>query len=396
MSSHHPAASAQGGSFLRRFLNNEASGGLLLMVVALLAILIANSPLSGAYFSAIHAYLGPLSVQHWINDALMAVFFLFVGLEIKREMTEGQLSTWARRLLPGVAAAGGMAAPALIYLAFNGSDPATARGWAIPAATDIAFALGVLSLLGPRVPVSLKIFLAALAIIDDLGAVIIIALFYTSQLSLLDLAGAAVVLGLLVALNLRGVASLAPYLLLGAVLWVFVLRSGVHATVAGVLLALTIPIKALLDGAEVSPLRRLEHALHIPVAFLIVPIFGFANAGVSFAGVTPAVLAEPLSLGVAGGLVLGKLIGVFGSVLLMVRTGLADLPAAASWTQMLGVALLCGIGFTMSLFIGLLAFSDPALQDRVKFGILAGSLVAGLSGYLVLRRTLNHRPSKNQ
>ncbi len=396
MSSHHPAASAQGGSFLRRFLNNEASGGLLLMVVALLAILIANSPLSGAYFSAIHAYLGPLSVQHWVNDALMAVFFLFVGLEIKREMTEGQLSTWARRLLPGVAAAGGMAAPALIYLAFNGSDPATARGWAIPAATDIAFALGVLSLLGPRVPVSLKIFLAALAIIDDLGAVIIIALFYTSQLSLLDLAGAAVVLGLLVALNLRGAASLAPYLLLGAVLWVFVLRSGVHATVAGVLLALTIPIKALLDGAEVSPLRRLEHALHIPVAFLIVPIFGFANAGVSFAGVTPAVLAEPLSLGVAGGLVLGKLIGVFGAVLLMVRTGLADLPAGASWTQMLGVALLCGIGFTMSLFIGLLAFSDPALQDRVKFGILAGSLVAGLSGYLVLRRTLNHRPSKNQ
>ena len=366
------------------------------MAVALLAILIANSPLSGAYFSAIHAYLGPLSVQHWINDALMAVFFLFVGLEIKREMTEGQLSTWARRLLPGVAAAGGMAAPALIYLAFNGSDPATARGWAIPAATDIAFALGVLSLLGPRVPASLKIFLAALAIIDDLGAVVIIALFYTSQLSLLDLAGAAVVLGLLVALNLRGVASLAPYLLLGAVLWVFVLRSGVHATVAGVLLALTIPIKALLDGAEVSPLRRLEHALHIPVAFLIVPIFGFANAGVSFAGVTPAVLAEPLSLGVAGGLVLGKLIGVFGAVLLMVRTGLADLPAGASWAQMFGVALLCGIGFTMSLFIGLLAFSDPALQDRVKFGILAGSLVAGLSGYLVLRRTINHPPSKNQ
>ena len=396
MSSHHPATSPRDRSLLRRFLNSEASGGLLLMFVALLAILIANSPWAEAYFSAVHAYIGPLSVQHWVNDALMAVFFLFVGLEIKREMTEGQLSTWARRLLPGVAAAGGMAAPALIYLAFNGSDPATARGWAIPAATDIAFALGVLSLLGPRVPVSLKIFLAALAIIDDLGAVIIIALFYTSQLSLLDLAGAAVVLGLLVALNLRGAASLAPYLLLGAVLWVFVLRSGVHATVAGVLLALTIPIKALLDGAEVSPLRRLEHALHIPVAFLIVPIFGFANAGVSFAGVTPAVLAEPLSLGVAGGLVLGKLIGVFGAVLLMVRTGLADLPAGASWTQMLGVALLCGIGFTMSLFIGLLAFSDPALQDRVKFGILAGSLVAGLSGYLVLRRTLNHRPSKNQ
>ncbi len=385
MSSHHSAPSAQDRSLLRRFLNSEASGGLLLMFVALLAILIANSPLAETYFSAVHAYLGPLSVQHWINDALMAVFFLLVGLEIKREMTEGELSSWARRLLPGVAAAGGMAAPALIYLAFNGSDPATARGWAIPAATDIAFALGVLSLLGPRVPPSLKVFLAALAIIDDLGAVVIIALFYTSSLSLWDLAGAAAVLGVLVALNLRGVASLPLYLLLGLALWVFVLRSGVHATVAGVLLALTIPLKALSGAGEVSPLRKLEHALHLPVAFLIVPIFGFANAGVSFAGVSPSVLTEPLSLGVAGGLVLGKLIGVFGAVVLMVRSGAAELPAGANWTQMFGLSLLCGIGFTMCLFIGLLAFDDPLLQDRVKFGILAGSLVAGLGGYLVLR-----------
>ncbi|MDD2867842.1 Na+/H+ antiporter NhaA [Neomegalonema sp.] len=385
MSSHHPATSPRDRSLLRRFLNSEASGGLLLMFVALLAILIANSPWAEAYFSAVHAYIGPLSVQHWVNDALMAVFFLLVGLEIKREMTEGELSTWTRRLLPGVAAAGGMAAPALIYLAFNGSDPATARGWAIPAATDIAFALGVLSLLGPRVPTSLKVFLAALAIIDDLGAVVIIALFYTSSLSLGDLAGAAAILGLLLALNLRGVASLPLYLLLGLALWVFVLRSGVHATVAGVLLALTVPLKALSGGAEVSPLRKLEHALHLPVAFLIVPIFGFANAGVSFSGVSPSVLAEPLSLGVAGGLVLGKLIGVFGAVVLMVRSGAAELPAGANWTQMFGLSLLCGIGFTMSLFIGLLAFTDPALQDRVKFGILAGSLLAGLGGYLVLR-----------
>lgn len=322
-------------STLRRFLDSEASGGLLLMAIALLAILTANSPLADAYFSALHAYIGPLSLQHWINDALMALFFLMVGLEIKREMTDGQLSSWARRLLPGVAAAGGMLIPALIYVAFNHADAKAIHGWAIPSATDIAFALGVLSLLGPRVPTSLKVFLAALAIIDDLGAVIIIAMFYTSDLSVPDLAGAAVVVAALSALNRRKVNSLIPYLLLGTILWVLVFRSGVHATIAGVVLALTIPIKLTPGTPEaspgISPLHRLELALHVPVAFLIVPIFGFANAGVSFVGVTPSVLFEPLSLGVAGGLVLGKLVGVFGAVFLMVRMGLADLPAAASW-----------------------------------------------------------------
>lgn len=393
MASTQPVSPNQGriNSTLRQFLDNEASGGILLMAVAVLAILTANSPVAGSYFSALHAYIGPLSVQHWINDALMALFFLLVGLEIKREMLDGQLSSWSRRLLPGAAAAGGMAVPAVIYIAFNLGDPAALRGWAIPSATDIAFALGVLSLLGPKVPASLKIFLAALAIIDDLGAVIVIALFYTTDLNFVALGGAALVISALVVLNRSGVMRLWLYLVLGAVLWVLVLRSGVHATLAGVILALTIPIRLTPGTPEaspsVSPLHQLEHALQKPVAFLIVPIFGFANAGVSFSGVTPAVLIEPLTLGVAAGLVVGKLVGVFGTVAALVRLGLADLPAAASWGQTLGVALLCGIGFTMSLFIGLLAFDEPAMQDRVRFGILAGSLIAGLAGYTVLRVT---------
>ena len=305
------------------------------MGVGLLAIITANSTWSPAYFATLHAYVGPLSVQHWINDALMALFFLLVGLEIKREMLDGQLSSWSRRVLPGVAAAGGMLAPALIYAAFNFHNPKALQGWGIPTATDIAFALGVLSLLGPRVPASLKVFLAALAIIDDLGAVIVIALFYTTGLSLPDLTGAAAVTALLAALNRRGVNSLIPYTLLGVALWVLVLRSGVHATLAGVVLALTIPIKLTPAKPEPldknSPLHRLEHALQKPVAFLVVPIFGFANAGVSFAGVTAAAFGDPLTLGVAVGLVAGKLVGVFGSVVMMVRSGLASLPAGASW-----------------------------------------------------------------
>lgn len=373
-------------SVLRAFLHSEAAGGLVLMAVALLAIIIANSPLAGSYFAALKIYLGPLSLLHWINDGLMAVFFLLVGLEIKREMLAGQLSTWGRRVLPGVAALGGMVVPGLIYVAFNASDPTALRGWAIPAATDIAFALGVLSLLGSRVPASLKVFLATLAIIDDLGAVIIIALFYTAQINLAALVGAAAVLAVLCVLNLRGCRRLSVYLGLGAVLWVLVLLSGVHATIAGVLLALTIPLRVPAHAVpERAPLHRLEHGLHLPVAFLIVPIFGFANAGVSFAHVTPAILGDTLALGVGAGLLFGKLIGVFGAVVLAQRCGLADLPAHTTWRQMLGVSLLCGIGFTMSLFIGLLAFEDPALQVRVKYGILAGSLLAGVSGYALLR-----------
>ena len=375
-------------SVFREFLDGEAAGGIILIAAAALALIVANSPLAETYFAALHAYLGPLSVLHWVNDALMAVFFLLVGLEIKREMLDGQLSTWPRRMLPGIAAAGGMAVPALVYVAINRDNAAALPGWAIPTATDIAFALGVLSLLGNRVPASLKVFLTALAIIDDLGAVIIIALFYTSGLSLAYLAAALAVIVVLIVLNRMGVLSLAPYLVLGAVLWVLVLKSGVHATLAGVALALTIPLRAapgIAHDLEHSPLHRLEHALHRFVPLIIIPIFGFANAGVSLAGFTPATLVEPLTLGVAAGLVVGKLVGVLGASALAIKLGLADLPMRAGWMQMTGIALLCGIGFTMSLFIGLLAFAEnPALQDAVKVGILAGSLVAALAGAALL------------
>ncbi|MFC7474124.1 Na+/H+ antiporter NhaA [Dankookia sp. GCM10030260] len=376
-------------SMLRHMLDNGAAGGLVLMSAAALALALANSPLSDAYFGTLDVHLGPLSVQHWINDGLMAIFFLFVGLEIKREFLDGQLASWKRRALPGIAAAGGMAVPALIYATFNWNDPETLRGWAIPSATDIAFALGVLSLLGDRVPSSLKVFLAALAIIDDLGAVLIIAVFYSGDIAVLELGLAAAVIAALVAMNRAGVLRLWPYLLLGTVLWALVLRSGVHATIAGVALALTIPLRAepgRPDDMQASPLHRLEHGLHNWVAFLIVPVFGLANAGLSFAGLTTDALLDHLTLGVALGLVFGKLVGVFGSAALTIRFGLADLPMGAGWFQMVGIALLCGIGFTMSLFIGMLAFAEePLLQDEVKVGILLGSLVAGLAGWGVLR-----------
>ena len=375
-------------SIFREFIDGEASGGIVLMVAAVLALIVANSALAPWYFDALHGYVGPLSVSHWINDGLMALFFLLVGLEIKREMLDGQLSTWPRRILPGIAAAGGMAAPALIYVALNLDDPEALRGWAIPTATDIAFALGVLSLLGSRVPASLKVFLTALAIIDDLGAVAIIALFYTADLSLIWLGAAILILVVLTVLNRTGVTVLWPYLLLGLVLWVVVLKSGVHATLAGVALALTVPLQrspGLGHDLDHSPLHRLEHSLHRLVPFIIVPLFGFANAGVSFAGITPAALLEPLTLGISLGLVAGKLAGVFGTSFLAIRIGIADMPANAGWSHVLGVALLCGIGFTMSLFIGLLAFEgNETLQDKVKVGILAGSLVAALLGALVL------------
>ncbi len=373
------------GGFLRRFIAHEAAAGLVLMGAAALALVVANSPLFEAYDHALHQKIAGLSLLHWINDALMAVFFLLVGLEIKREVVDGQLARWDQRVLPGLAALGGMAAPALFYVLFNLGGTDTLRGWAIPAATDIAFALGVLSLLGPRVPASLKVFLAALAIIDDLGAVVIIALFYTAGLDLWALGGAGVVIVLLVALNRAGVMRLAPYLVLGVVLWFLVLRSGVHATLAGVILALTIPLEIRKPG--LSPLFRLEHAIQPWVAFLIVPIFGFANAGVSFAGFSIASLLDPVPLGIAAGLFLGKQLGVFGMLVLVVRSGWAQLPAKASWRQAYGVSLLCGIGFTMSLFIGLLAFPNSVhLQDEVKLGVIMGSVLSGLAGAAVLLR----------
>lgn len=384
---------------LGAFLKSEAAGGVLLMVSAALALIIANSPVAPLYFAALGSYVAGLSILHWINDALMAVFFLLVGLEIKREFLEGQLSSWSRRALPGIAALGGMFVPALIYLALTRGDPVAMRGWAIPAATDIAFALGVLALLGSRVPVSLKIFLTALAIIDDLGAVVIIALFYTSNLSLpmLGLAGACIV-GLLV-LNRLHVTKLWAYLALGALLWFFVLKSGVHATLAGVALALTIPIGdgSDSDEPEHSPLHTLEHVLHPWVAFLIVPIFGFANAGVSFAGMTPASALAPVPLGIALGLFVGKQIGVFGFSWVAVKAGVAAMPAQANYAQLYGVALLCGIGFTMSLFIGALAFpGHPELGDATKIGVLLGSVVSALLGAAVLRLAGRGRAPERQ
>lgn len=375
-------------SVLREFLDSAAAGGLVLMGAAALAILVANSPLAPTYFAALAAYVGPLSVSHWVNDALMALFFLLVGLEIKREMLDGQLASWNRRILPGIAAIGGMAVPAAVYLAFNWSDPATARGWAIPSATDIAFSLGVLALLGSRVPTSLKLFLTALAIIDDLGAVIIIALFYTGNLSVTYLALAGGVVVVLTIMNRLGVMRLTPYLLVGLILWFLVLKSGVHATIAGVLLAITIPLRPAPGRPDDmgSPLHRLEHGLQKWVTFLVIPIFGFANAGVSFAGLSLGVLGDHLTLGVALGLLVGKLIGVFGSAWLVIRLGFADMPMGAGTLQLVGISLLCGIGFTMSLFIGLLAFADnPLLQEEVKVGILTSSLAAGLLGYAILR-----------
>ncbi len=376
-------------TLLRRFIDSEASGGIVLMAAAALALIVANSPLAAGYFAALKTYVGPLSVSHWINDALMAVFFLLVGLEIKREIVDGQLSTWSRRILPGLCAAGGMAVPALIFASLNWNNGEVIRGWAIPTATDIAFALGVLSLFGNRVPASMKVFLTALAIIDDLGAVLIIAIFYTGNLDLAALGGAAAVLVALLALNRLRVRALWPYLLLGVVLWVLVLLSGVHATVAGVALALTIPLGRPEPGGRESgpssPLHRLEHGLVRVVPFFIIPIFGFANAGVSLAGFDMRALVDPLTLGVAGGLVFGKVIGVYGTAMATVKLGFADGPTNAAPLHVLGVSLLCGIGFTMSLFIGLLAFPDsPALQDGVKIGILLGSLVSAVLGALVL------------
>ena len=382
-----PAAGDAPRSAIRKFLASEASGGLILMAMAALALVIANSPAAPVYFNVLKTYVLGLSVLHWINDALMAVFFLYVGLEIKRELLDGQLSTWSRRALPGFAALGGVIVPALIYAGLNASDPVALNGWAIPTATDIAFALGVLALIGSRVPVSLKILLTALAIIDDLVAVMVIAIFYTADLSFLMLGLAFACLAALIVLNRLGVTMLWLYLLIGAVLWFFVLKSGVHATLAGVALAFTIPMKTSPAESEAhdSPLHILEHAISPWVALLVVPIFGFANAGVSLTGFTMSSLAEPVPLGIALGLFVGKQIGVFGFSFLAIRLGLAALPAHATWTQLYGVALLCGIGFTMSLFIGLLAFpTAPHLEDAVKIGVLLGSIVSALVGTALL------------
>jgi len=379
----------------RKFFASESSGGIVLALAAALALVISNSGWADAYaaFTQIPGELRiggdalvlakPLIV--WVNDLWMAVFFFLVGLEIKREFVAGELATRAQVVLPAAAALGGMVAPALIYVAINHADPAALRGWAIPAATDIAFAIGILMLLGSRVPPSLKIFLTAVAIIDDLGAIVIIALFYTSQLSMVALGGAAACLIVLALLNRAGVTRADPYILVGLVLWLCVLKSGVHATLAGVATALFIPVR---DAKGGSPAEALEHGLHPWVAFLVLPMFAFSNAGVSLKGMAPSDLLAPLPMGIALGLLGGKAVGVFGSSWLLVRSGLAARPKDASWLQFFGVCVLCGIGFTMSLFIGGLAFEgmDASFETRVKLGVLGGSLLSGVIGALILSR----------
>ncbi len=383
------------GSDLKRgaqaFFQHEAAGGIVLMLAAVLALILDNSPLSTLYDALLKTpvviQIGAFSIDKplllWINDGLMAIFFFFIGLEIKREIVDGQLSNVQQASLPVIAAIGGMAIPAAIYIALNYDDPVALTGWAIPAATDIAFALGVLALLGPRVPVALKVFLLALAIIDDLGAIIIIALFYTSKLSVSVLAIAAVGTAVLAFLNWRRVTGIAPYLVTGLVIWVCVLKSGVHATLAGVIIALFIPLR-LQDETGQSPLKRVEHGLAPWVAFGVMPIFAFANAGVDLRGLSLAALFAGIPLGIAAGLFLGKQIGIVGFVWAGVKLGLAKLPAGVTWMQIYGVSLLAGIGFTMSLFIGTLAFADPEHAAAVRIGVLTGSIFSGLLGFIIL------------
>lgn len=384
-------------SSIRDFLKQESAGGILLVVASVFALLFANSPLSGLYANLLNI---PVEIRFgafeiakplllWINDGLMAVFFFLVGLELKREFVEGELSDLQKISLPALGAIGGMVVPSGIYLLLNAGDPQAVSGWAIPAATDIAFALGILALLGDRVPTQLKIFLVSLAIFDDMGAIIIIALFYTSGLSLTALAIAGGCILLLALLNRRGSMRLSLYLIVGLVMWASVLKSGVHATLAGVILAFFIPIREDPKTGR-SPLRDMEQDLHGSVAFVILPLFAFANAGVSLQGLSVSALTAPVPLGIAAGLFIGKQLGVFGLCWLGIKLGIAKLPQQVNWSQLYGVAILCGVGFTMSLFIGSLAFEDadsPYLyQDRL--GIISGSLLSATFGYLWLRRTL--------
>jgi len=388
-------------SRIKEFLEFEAAGGLLLIGASAIALIVANSPASSHYAAFLNipvaVQVGALEIDKplllWINDGLMAVFFFLVGLEIKREILEGELSDKSKASLPVAAAIGGMAAPAAIYAFMNMNDPIALSGWAIPAATDIAFALGILALVGSRAPLSLKVFLTAVAIIDDLGAILIIAFFYTENLSLLSLGLAAAGVAGLFLLNRFGVTRTSAYVLIGLFLWVCVLKSGVHATLAGVVVALAIPLRAKDEDGH-SPLIHLEHTLHPWVAFMILPVFGFANAGVSFAGMGLDSFAHPVTLGIILGLALGKMVGVYGATWLAIKSGIAKRPENASWIQIYGVACLCGIGFTMSLFIGNLAFDDPAYAATIRLGVLTGSVVMAVLGFLLLRFCPSGREEK--
>lgn len=394
----------QSGSFIAHFFKMESAGGILLIVSAGLAILMANSFLASYYqlllSTPVEVRVGALEIAKplllWINDGLMAIFFFLVGLELKRELLEGELSDKRNIILPGVGAIGGMLVPSLIYLYFNSNDPVAVSGWAIPAATDIAFALGVLTLLGSRVPVSIKIFLTSLAIFDDVGAIIIIALFYTSKISLTALIVVALCLPVLAILNRRNVLSKSPYVLIGVIMWVATLKSGVHATLAGVILAMFIPLNSDARkhggkvGKDLSPLKTLEDDLHPIVAFFVLPVFAFANAGLELKGVTLHQVFHGVPMGIGLGLFVGKQIGIFGFCWLFIKMKIADMPSGMNWMSLYGTSALCGIGFTMSLFIGSLAFEETGvnLLFDERLGILWGSFASGVFGYFILRAGL--------
>ncbi|WP_420806151.1 Na+/H+ antiporter NhaA [Aestuariibacter salexigens] len=393
---------------VHELLRSESSAGIALMLSTVLALIVANSPLSPIYDQLVElpvtVAVGTWSIDKplllWINDGLMAVFFFMVGLELKREICEGELSNPADITLPATAAVGGMLVPALIYVFFNQGDATAMSGWAIPAATDIAFALGILALLGSRVPVALKVFLVTLAIIDDIGAIVIIALFYTSNITTTALVIAACCLLLLWSMNRRGVASVPSYIFVGLVLWVAMLKSGVHATLAGVLLAMFIPMRDR-ENPQRSPVQTLEHDLHPSVSFAILPLFAFANAGIDFSTIAADAIFHPVTIGIFLGLVIGKQIGVFGFSYLAIKTGLASLPTGVTLRHIYGVSLLCGVGFTMSLFIGSLAFEETGVNQMAdeRLGILCGSFVSALCGYLVLRlftKPVQEQPSGNE
>lgn len=377
---------------IRDFFKMESAGGILLVIAAAIAMTIANTPLGETYLAALHSYVLGMSVSHWINDGLMAVFFLLIGLEVKRELLEGALKSKETAIFPAIAAVGGMLAPALIYVAFNAGDAEAISGWAIPAATDIAFALGIMALLGKRVPIALKVFLLALAIIDDLGVVVIIALFYTGDLSTTALLVGFVMTGVLFMLNAKKVTKLTPYMIVGAILWFAVLKSGVHATLAGVVIGFSIPLQG--KPGEHSPLKHMEHALHPYVAFGILPLFAFANAGISLEGVSLSGLTSMLPLGIALGLLVGKPLGIFTFSWAAVKMGVAKLPEGINFKHIFAVSVLCGIGFTMSIFISSLAFADvsPEFDTYARLGILMGSTTAAIIGYVLLRISL---PNKN-
>lgn len=392
-------------SIINKFLQMESAGGILLMFAAVLAIILANSPFSPLYDklldTPVAVQIGALEVAKplllWINDGLMAIFFFLVGLELKRELLEGELADKRNIILPGIGAVGGMVIPAGVYIYFNWDDPIAVQGWAIPAATDIAFALGVLSLLGSRVPLALKVFLTSLAIFDDIGAILIIAFFYTANLSFTALMVVAAAVPILWFFNKKGYDAKSLYLFVGLIMWVSMLKSGVHATLAGVLLAMFIPLNSK-KQPDYSPLKTLEHDLHSLVAFVVLPVFAFANAGLNFSGITLDSMMHGVPVGIALGLFIGKQVGIFGFCALAIKLGLAQMPKGMDFISLYGTAALCGIGFTMSLFIGSLAFEETSVNMLFdeRMGILAGSILSGIAGYLILNYSLKRQKKEGK